>query len=503
MKLSWGVALAVALLLVFVIVGASFIPVFGPQEDESLFTPVALQGPCGQAPGISIAGTHVPLMLMSYVGALKGWLYKILFTVWAPSVWSLRLPALLIAAAAILVTWRVLSLAAGPVAGVVAAALLATDATYLITSVFDWGPVAIQHFLFASAAFFFLRFQKSAKAVDAFASAFCVGLLLWNKTISVWFLAGTGAALLACWFRLLGGWLKPRPAMAAVAGLVLGMAPLLVFNAVENWPTIRENAAMEKPDYASKANMVRITLDGSVMFGYLFAEASGPESLAHGIRSSWLPYLFLAAIPAGLAVATRQTLFLLAAIVLSWIFMISSRGGGAAHHAVLLAPAPHALIAIVAARIIGSRQRLWRVAAIAACTATVVSGLLVLQRYRLAARISTGGPGWTNALLELGRELRRYPDRWVIVTDWGMNNNLCFLAPEVHFAPIDPAPEPMTHAIVNADALAVRPLGDQRFFPESAEKLIAHAAKLGKRMRVVATIRDTRGEPKFEILEFD
>lgn len=502
MRISWHAAIIAALLAVFIIAGAGFIPLFGPQEDETLFTPTALPGQCGLSPGFEIAGRHIPLMLMSYVGALKGWIYKPVFAIWEPSVWSLRIPALLIAALAIFVTTRVLALAAGPAAGVIIAALLATDASYLLTSVFDWGPVAIQHLLLASAAYFFLRFQSSAGAGNAFLAGLLTGLALWNKMIAIWFLAGLGAGLLTCYPRSIAAWLRPRIAAAALGGVLLGAAPLIAFNLAENWPTIRENASMEKPELWNKALMVRITLEGSVMFGYLFDEVEGGESIRRGFRSSLLPYALLLAIPAGLILATRQTLFLLIAGIVAWLFMVTSRGGGAAHHAVLLAPVPHAIVAIAAARLLESRTRLVRLAAAAGCLAAAVSGLLVIQHYRVSGRTSTGGPGWTNALFELGRQLQRYPDRWVVLTDWGTHNNLCFLAPEAHFASLDPAPDAMTHAIDGADALAIRSLGNQRFFPESADVLTNHAIRLGKQVRVAATVRDTRGEPKFEILDF-
>lgn len=499
---SWGPAWIAAFLLVFVIAGIGFIPRLGPQQDEALFTPVALEGQCGQGEGVKVAGVHVPLMLMSYVGALKGWLYKPLFAIWKPSVWSIRMPALLIAALAILVTSRVLALAAGPVAAIAVTALLASDASYLLTSVFDWGPVAIQHLLLASAAWFFLRFQRSASTRDLFGCAFCVGLALWNKTIAIWFLTGLAAGLLVCYRQSLRALLRPQNAFVFAGGIVLGAAPLIIYNVTSDWPTIRENAEMEIPDWSRRVLILRRTLNGSVVFGYLFPEAEGRESIANGIRTSLLPAAVFLAIPVGLALAARPTLFLVIAGSASWLFMAVSRGGGGAHHTILLWPLPHALVAIALARLFERPSRSWRYCGTAACAVAVLSGWLVIHRYRAAAASGGGGPGWTNAMFALALELDRFPDRWVILTDWGLHNNLCFLAPRSKFATLDPEPSAMSHAIAEADGIAIRSLGDQRFFPDSAAKLVDHAAKMGQRTRVAATIRDSRGEPKYEILDF-
>jgi hypothetical protein len=501
MRISLPRAGAVVSILFFVLAGSVFIPRLGLQQDEMLFSPAALPGSCGQAPGVEVGGTHIPLMLMSYVGALKGWLYKLIFALWEPWVWSIRLPSLLVGAAAIALVSGILTTIAGRVAGLIVAALLASDAAYLLTVTLDWGPVAIQHLLIAASVWTLIRAFRSSSAAWAFACGLAVGLAVWNKAIAVWFLTGLAAATMAGYRRSLLRWIGTRSVAALVAGVVVGAAPLLVYNLADDWPTIRQNARVEKPDFAGKAGMLKITLDGSVMFGYLFPEADEPRG-GISLRGSLLPYAVAVAIPAGLALATRETLFLLLAGLGSWIFMVMSGGGGAAHHAVLLAPIPHAIVAIAAARVFGLPGRTVRLAGAAACAAVVLSGCFTIERYRLTAWNSAGGRGWTDAILRMGEELRRHPERWVVLTDWGMHNNLCALAPGTNLIALDPAPEVMTRVLEDADGLAIRSLGDQVFFPATAETLISHARAIGKRIRVAVTVTDSKGQPKFELLDF-
>ena len=120
------------------------IPYPGIQNDEALFA-CGLFEPVVVEDKVSIFKYVIPTMLMSYIGAVKIWLYAIVFSFWDPSVYSLRVPPLLIGAAAIGLTYVLMRRTMGVAAAIAGIALLATDPSYLMTAVFDWGPVAIQH----------------------------------------------------------------------------------------------------------------------------------------------------------------------------------------------------------------------------------------------------------------------------------------------------------------------------------------------------------------------
>ena len=123
-----------------------FIPYPGLQNDE-LFFSGSLFSPEFTYYRLAIGSAKIPLMVMSYSGALKTWLYAPLFGWMAPSVWSVRVPVALIGAATVWLTWIWVRRIAGIRAAVIATALLASDTLYLLTDVFDWGPVALQHLL--------------------------------------------------------------------------------------------------------------------------------------------------------------------------------------------------------------------------------------------------------------------------------------------------------------------------------------------------------------------
>ena len=70
------------------------IPYAGIQEDEALFS-IPFFRPCRREYKIRLFHHNIPLMVMTYVGALKTWIYWPLVHWFGPSVWTVRLPVAL------------------------------------------------------------------------------------------------------------------------------------------------------------------------------------------------------------------------------------------------------------------------------------------------------------------------------------------------------------------------------------------------------------------------
>src|SRR6185436_14395064 len=97
--------------------------------------------------------SELPIMLISYVGALKTWIYSGIFAIWAPGPLSLRLPMVLLAAASLILFFRLLDRVVGGTAGRKAAQrntawigtlLLATDTSFLLIGATDFGFIVLQ-----------------------------------------------------------------------------------------------------------------------------------------------------------------------------------------------------------------------------------------------------------------------------------------------------------------------------------------------------------------------
>jgi len=123
------VHLAIAACTFFFLAGQAFLPLLGIQNDEALFGSAFLQPFAGYS--VPLGHSHLPLMLMSYLGTLKAWIYRAVFAVFQPGVWSLREPALLFGVAGVWLFFLLLRRIAGARAAVIGCGLLAVDAKLL------------------------------------------------------------------------------------------------------------------------------------------------------------------------------------------------------------------------------------------------------------------------------------------------------------------------------------------------------------------------------------
>src|SRR6266446_735295 len=124
---------------------------------------------------------RIPVMLNSYLGAFKSWVYAPIFRFWRPSPFSLRVPVILAGAMTVCLFWSLLRRIAGCRAACVGCVLLASDSLFLITSCFDWGPVVLQHLLLVSGCLPLVRFHQEQRQRFLVAGFFLFGLALWDK----------------------------------------------------------------------------------------------------------------------------------------------------------------------------------------------------------------------------------------------------------------------------------------------------------------------------------
>src|SRR5580658_3688424 len=180
--------------ILFLLLGLCFVPRAGIATDEA-----ALECPQFRAWrffSVPLFHRNVPVMELTYIGQLKTWLYGPIFLVWNPSAAVIRVPAILMGALTVLLFGALLERVHGRRAAWVGSILLATDTSFLLTTVHDWGPVVLQHLLLVAAMLLAVRwFQTSGTAALA-GAAFCCGLAFWDKAVFIWVLSGLGAGCL-------------------------------------------------------------------------------------------------------------------------------------------------------------------------------------------------------------------------------------------------------------------------------------------------------------------
>lgn len=312
--------------LLFLVIGLAWISLPGAYQDEMLFLNGAFtNNPIVSVPGfIRIFKHDVPTMLMPYVGATKGLLWRLVFLLWAPSIYSARVPIVLLGALALVVFFFWARRYYSPGTAATAALLAGADPTYIFTARLDWGPVVIQRLLAATGLLLAARWVErteqdkassganqaaeacteaaasesgAAAAVAAqrahgprmrpatatlawlAAAGFCFGLGVWDKTSFAWFLIALGIALLVLFPRDVLRRLRPLPVAVFVLALCAGAFPLIRYNLSTNSGKTyyAVHTTFSPSEIIDKASKLAITADGRAIYGWTAGWAFDPE----------------------------------------------------------------------------------------------------------------------------------------------------------------------------------------------------------------------------------
>jgi 4-amino-4-deoxy-L-arabinose transferase-like glycosyltransferase len=525
--------LVIAACTFFFLAGQAFIPTLGIQNDEALFGTAIL--PPHAAFSLALGQHHLPLMLMNYLGALKAWVYRPIFLWFGPGVWSLREPALAAGAASIWMFYLLLRRMAGVRAALIGCGLLAVDSVYLLTSCFDWGPVALQHLLLLSTLYLLLRFYQEGQAICLALGALCTGLAMWDKALSVWMLAGIAVAGIALFSKPIWRVTTLRRVGLAALFFGIGALPLIVYNLKTDFSTFR-GKEYSLAGIEQKALQLRMAADGTVLFGWMFNQDPAPtaartehapsnvlEKTSDAIsaaagrwRTGLLLYgFFLALLLAPLARGReiRAILFALIALTVQWAQMaITKDAGASAHHSILLWPLPQVVIAVSFS---AASRRLGRAGlpAVAAVTAVMMlAGVLQMNEYYRMAWRNGGAKDWTDAVFGLSNYLKREPAAKIYCADWGMMDSLrilnrgrlplFILFDAVGEGGSDPDIPRIVGAASDPEALFIAHAPGMGFLEDRKPAIIKSAQSAGFRQEMVARIPDSFGRPAYEVFRF-
>jgi hypothetical protein len=510
----------------FFLAGQPFVGRLGIQNDEALFA-VPVFEPAAALYSFTIGHSRISLMLMSYLGCVKTLLYRPIFRLFGTGPYAVREPALLMGAASVWLFFLLLRRIAGLRAACIGCCLLALDSLYLLTTCFDWGPVALQHLLIVGGVLLLMRFYQTMSSLSLAAGFFLLGLALWDKALAIWMLGGLGVAGMLVFPRPIWAVTGFRRVLISVAALALGALPLIVYNVHTNLATLRENTGWDTRDLSNKAHILAETARGGILLGYFNAvdgdtpipkQAAGPMEKASAAladfdgnqSSGWMLYAFFAAVllaPLGGWTVARTVGFFLIAMAIAWIQMVlNPHTGGSVHHTILLWPWPQAVIAVSFAGV-SRRMGPFGVPAVAALVAlTGASCLLVTNEY-YAKMVRNGGvPVWSTAVFPLAEQLRHTGAAYVFCTDWGIFDSIALL--DRNRPPVRNAigaqnnPTDLKWALSDPTTVFVGHAKEAEQFAGVNEKVVEAAEKLGYRQEVIRTIADGYGRDIFTVYRF-
>jgi len=523
-KFDFGTAAALLSCTLFLALGTLLLADVGLETDEGLFS-AALYPPFNKDFTIRVFHHQLPLMAMTYVGATKAWLYAPILALIPPSPFSVRFVALLIGACTLLLVYWFVRKILGNAPAIAVIALLSTDPMFLLTIKWDWGPVAIQHFCLVSACLL-LTIYYETRALRYLGCGFLLlGIGLWDKALFAWSIAGLTVAAVTVCHREMRAVINRKVVAVALTAFVAGCFPLLLYNVKHHFITFTSNAEWSLDGIADKAELVKVTLEGSALYGVIPREPGHgpirePETITQRMivrldeavgspRKGLQWYAFILGVAVSPLLLRRQRrviVFALVFLLTTWSMMaLTKNAGNGVHHTILLWPMPQIVIVSVVALATRQRYLIGVVASAAFVTLIAVGNVLTLNTY-YADLIRNGGTvAWTDAFDTLSHDLSaRHPDA-VYVLDWGFLDNLRFL----HKGKLDletfrkpETVEERKHVAAdlrNQNILYLTHTDGNVFFDSDVKRFLAFAAQEGYRKEVLRTFSDRNGRPIIEM----
>lgn len=499
--------------------------------DEALFAS-PIYNPFPDFRSVDLFGHKAEVMLLSYLGAAKTQIYKPIFRRWKPSAYSVRTPVICLGAVTIWLFWWLLFRVSGVRAAVAGAFLLATDTTFLLTTVFDWGPVVLQHLLTVLGVLLVQRFYGSRSLPALGAGFLCFGLAMWDKALFAWMFSGLVCATLAVFPRESWQALRRKTLLVASTAFLAGASPFLLYNFQHRSGSVGTYLAFSTEGLEGKWHALKSTIDGSALFGYITGEAEDGHPRDPGTplergacwlsrlvgepRRNWMLHAYVVALGLGMVLwrspARKPLLFAVIAMGVAWFEMALTRNaGGAAHHAILLWPLPTMLAAVVFAE---ASQRLpghWGRLALTVGISVLCMVNLLITNQHYAQLVRNGAAGvWTDAIFKLPPALKRTGASQIYAVDWGLFDNLRLLSRgtlpmEVGGEPLKENPGPqdweaLRRELSSLGAVFLAWAEGREPTPGINARLRRMAAEAGYTLDPVETIEDRNGRPAFLIL---
>jgi hypothetical protein len=455
-----------ALASLFLALGSFALDVPGVQADESLFASVLFE-PKTPPVTVRVIFTKFPAMCYAYIGTVKTAIYAVVWRFFEPSATTVHIPVLLVGALGIYIFARLLQRLRQPLW---AAVLLATDATYLMTTRSDWGPVAMQHLFGIAGVYAGVRYAQTMQLKWVAAAGFLFGLGFWDKITFLFVLFGLAAGVLVTARHLI----KPKPVAVLAAFFLIGCYPLLVYNYKTGGESFKGNSALDTGPIWRKADLLWLCLGDVNLFAAGWDHALPPVEPSHPVAATLsrldftfplLPWLFAAGL-LGAPWLWRSPVYRFALVAMiggyGYMFLLRNAGSGA-HHTVLLWPLPHLIAASLP-------LRRWIIPLV------VCANLLQINHFYMQFLRKEVSVEWSDATAALAARLKGDPNPYYVL-DWGIAESIYLLN---------------------------RGQNDLRYGPVPGGRTISHVPKLtffpnDTKFITEETITDSAGRPVFLI----
>jgi hypothetical protein len=196
-----------------------------PQYDEAFYVNSALWGGVDQTTFRTATLGPLPFIIMPYIGAVKAYLFMPIFALFGVHAVTMRLPSILITAGALYLLYRLLLARLGRLLALSILLVTALNASFIVFTRLDFGPVVLDFLLKTVALFLLLRFadRPRPKTLIWFWAVMFVGVF--NKLNFIWYASAFLAAFAIVWgYKLWRIWShKERLRYVLISGVGLAL----------------------------------------------------------------------------------------------------------------------------------------------------------------------------------------------------------------------------------------------------------------------------------------
>ena len=238
----------VLLLTVYLLISCWSLPLPGLEYDEVLFANAAL-GHLDETfitYELKLGTLRLPLMLMSYIGALKAYLYFPVFEIFPVSPVTVRLPAILIGGISLLATYLALLRLANRRVALWVGSLIATDPSFIFHTRIDFGPTVLMMFLKMTSLLALIKFCQTRQSSFLALGSFLIGLGVFDKANFLWYVVGLLFASLVVWRKRLLEYMTVRNLLICGFFLILGSLPFIYYNVATGGETFKDKDSLAR-----------------------------------------------------------------------------------------------------------------------------------------------------------------------------------------------------------------------------------------------------------------
>jgi 4-amino-4-deoxy-L-arabinose transferase-like glycosyltransferase len=482
----------------------------GLQQDETLFVNAATL----RLPGLNLPDSFhgVPLMIFPYIGALKSWLYDPVFALFGDSATVIRLPAVLIVDAGLLLAYAaVRDLVNRPVA-LLAFVVLCFDGSVFWLTRDDVGPSALE-FLFKCAALFFAaRFARAPSRLWLLLLLVTLAAGVFNKLNFIWVVnAAVAASIIVIVLhrhRLRSAWPLVATWVAGLAALYLAFALYYFGNHISTVAVSSAGGSLTQPWLNFEQGMSWV-LSGTWFYTYALAP------LATRTVIVWTVTVLFGIGGLASIVVPRTRSRAVAAVALTTVLVaiqtLFTPQATAGWHYVAIYP----FVTVVAAYgVWAAASTVMRRAALVYATVAVAAALaltynaLLMSTYFGSLSREPSNPAWSPAIYALSRDLR-HTDAHIFTADWGILNPLFALEPGTRYTEL-------AFALENSDPANLAGLsrsfasapGPKVFVTHANDKLVFPQANVnlfkagGRHLRLSGTVLGADHRPVYDLYTY-